>query len=279
MNRRLVIALDAVLLVVVAYLSFALHGAWTAPERPASVPPAQAGSPATPDAVSGPPAPPPPLQTFAVVADRNLFNPNRVETSPEPPKPAGRPAAATPPAPKPRLYGIVVLPDGKSRAYLEDAQRKKVFGFSVGDSVAESRLEQIKNDRVVLRRGSEVYEVLLRDPTKPKPAAPPAVAATNPFAAAAAAMRGQEKPPDGQPPGAGPPPPGSPPGATNPFRSRPPGGAGVAPAAPGTPGFNPFLQGAARRRPPLANPAAPAAPPAPAPATPEAQDDEEEESQ
>ena len=60
----------------------------------------------------------------------------------------------------------MVLPDGKSRAYLEDCPAQKVFGSQRGTWWPEP-LEQIKNDRVVLRRGGETYEVLLPDPTKP----------------------------------------------------------------------------------------------------------------
>jgi hypothetical protein len=66
-----------------------------------------------------------------------------------------------------------MLPDGKARAYLEDVQRRRVFAYSTGDSVAGSQLEQIRADRVVLRRGNETFEVLLRDPSKPRPAVPP----------------------------------------------------------------------------------------------------------
>jgi hypothetical protein len=107
-----------------------------------------------------------------VVAERNLFSPTRNEAPAETPKvPTVAQTPPAPPAPKPRLYGVVIGPDGGSRAYLEDPRTRKVFGYAVGDSVADSRLEQIRNDRVVLRRGSEVFEVMLRDPSKPKPTA------------------------------------------------------------------------------------------------------------
>jgi hypothetical protein len=36
--------------------------------------------------------------------------------------------------------------------------------------VADSRVEQIDADRVLMRRRGESFEVLLRDPSKPKPA-------------------------------------------------------------------------------------------------------------
>jgi len=136
--------------------------------------------PAAPAAVSTEAPPPPaaasprtPLTAFAVVAERNLFSPTRTETAPEPPRPATGAGAPAPPAPKPRLYGIVLLAEGRGRAYLEDAQRRRVFAYSVGDLVGDARLEQIKPDRVVLRRGGETFEVLLADPSKPRQSAAP----------------------------------------------------------------------------------------------------------
>src|SRR5262249_4119088 len=123
-----------------------------------------------PPPLAAPPARPP-LAEFAVVAEKNLFSSTRTESAPEPPRvAAGAPTA--PPAPKPRLYGVVLLPEGRGRAYLEDVQRRRVFGYSEGDLVGDARLEQIKSDRVVLRRGSETFEVLLYDPSKPRQTAP-----------------------------------------------------------------------------------------------------------
>jgi hypothetical protein len=171
--RRGLLVLDVLLVAVAAWLAVQLQQAWRAPGGPPASAPVAPG-PAEPPA----PAPPTPeasrapLTAYGVVAERNLFSPNRTELPPEPPRPATAAAPPAPPAPKPRLYGIILLPDGKSRAYLEDVQRRRVFGYSVGDAVVDSRLEQIKPDRVVLRRGAEVYEVLLRDPSKPRAAGP-----------------------------------------------------------------------------------------------------------
>ena len=171
MKRRLLLLADALLLVVAAFLGVRLYEAWTA-RVPA--PPAEPSSSASAE-VAAPPAavtPGPPLTAFNVVAERNLFSPTRSETAPEPPRSAGLTPAA-PPAPKPRLYGVVILAEGRGRAYLEDVQRRKVFSYSVGDLVGDSRLEQIKADRVVLRRAGETFEVLLNDPAKPRQSTPP----------------------------------------------------------------------------------------------------------
>jgi Type II secretion system protein C len=170
-QKRLLLLLDALLLVAAAFLGVRLYGAWASrpPAAPMEAPTATAAEAPPPPAA---PATRPPLTEYAVVAERNLFNPTRTETAPEPPRPAtsGPPA---PPAPKPRLYGIVLLPEGRGRAYLEDVQRRRIFGYSEGDLVGDARLEQIKPDRVVLRRGGETFEVLLYDPSKPRQSAAP----------------------------------------------------------------------------------------------------------
>ena len=201
MARRLLLVLDGLLLVAAIFLAMRLYGAWTA--RPPTAPPepapaAQADAPAAPSAAPARP----PLTAYAAVAERNLFSATRTETPPEPPRPAAGTAAAAPPAPKPRLYGVVLLPEGRARAYLEDVQRRRVFGYSVGDQVGDARLEQIKSDRVVLRRGGETFEVLLHDPSKPRQAAaPPGVQSPE---AGGAGRPPAVRPPTGVPPQPGP---------------------------------------------------------------------------
>ena len=97
---------------------------------------------------------------YGVITTNNLFSASRLEA------PAG-PVAAT--GPKPVLHGVVV--DGpKSRAYLEDPVVKHTFGYAVGDTLGGGRVESIAADRVVIGRGDGSVEVLLRDPSKPRPA-------------------------------------------------------------------------------------------------------------
>lgn len=137
------------------------------------------------------------LAGYNVIVAKHLFNPSRSE---------GGAATATPtapPPPKPMLLGVVV--DGpKSRAYLEDESTKRVFGYQIGDTVAGGRLDQITDDKVVIVRPDGAMDVLLRDPSKPKPAAAaPAGAPGQPARPqpAAQAPRGAEPPPvPGRPP-------------------------------------------------------------------------------
>jgi hypothetical protein len=99
---------------------------------------------------------------YGVIAARTLFNPSRSETT-------AVVAAPAAPVAKPILHGVVV--DGaKSRAFLEDPAFKRVAGYSVGDAVGGGTIQKIADDRVVIVRPEGPFEVLLQDPSKPRPA-------------------------------------------------------------------------------------------------------------
>jgi hypothetical protein len=126
-------------------------------KRPLPVPAAARATSTPPPAAST--SADPGLSSYAVIASRNLFNPARSETL----------ATAAAPAIKPILHGVVV--DGaKSRAFLEDPAVKRVAGYSVGDTIGGGRIARIGDDRVVIARPEGPLEVLLQDPSKPRPA-------------------------------------------------------------------------------------------------------------
>ena len=105
------------------------------------------------------------LTAYNVIVAKYLFSPSRTEGAPEVAKPV------VPLPPKPILLGVVV--DGPaSRAYLEDPSTKRVFGYQVGDSVAGGKLEKITDDKIQISRSDGVIDVMLRDPSKPRPPAP-----------------------------------------------------------------------------------------------------------
>jgi len=100
----------------------------------------------------------PGMDAFAVIAARNLFNPGRSET-----------AAVAVSVAKPILHGVVIH-GAQSRAYLEDPTAKRVAGYSVGDTMGGGKIVKIADDRVVIARPEGLIEVLLQDPSKPRPA-------------------------------------------------------------------------------------------------------------
>ena len=142
------------------------------------------------------------LVAYNVIVAKHLFNPSRTEGG------AAATTPAAPPPPKPMLLGVVV--DGpKSRAYLEDASTKRVFGYKIGDTISGGRIDQITDEKVVIVRPDGPVEVLLRDPSKPKPPAagvpgqPGAPPPGSPGAQAGAPVPGQPvpgQPVPGQPP-------------------------------------------------------------------------------
>ena len=132
------------------------------------------------------------LTAYNVIVAKYLFSPSRTEGAPEVAKPV------VPLPPKPILLGVVV--DGpSSRAYLEDPSTKRVFGYQVGDSVAGGKLEKIADDRIQISRSDGVLDVLLRDPTKPRPPAP--VQAAPPGAPGTPPPARVDGPPVAPPPG------------------------------------------------------------------------------
>ena len=155
--RMLNIALALVGCLLAATLTRELVAAHPLPSPP--VPRAtRAVATAPPPSASAPPS----TAGYGVIATKNLFSASRSETA------AGPVAAA---GPKPVLHGVVL--DGpKSRAYLEDPLVKRTFGYAVGDTLGGGRVESIAADRVVIGRGDGSVEVLLRDPSKPRPTPP-----------------------------------------------------------------------------------------------------------
>lgn len=138
------------------------------PLPPPPVPGAGRPAPDAPATATAPPS----AALYGVIATKNLFSPSRAEA------PAGPVVAA---GPRPVLHGVVM--DGpKSRAYLEDPLARRTFGYGVGDTVGGGRVESIATDRVVIGRGNGRVEVLLHDPSKPRPA-PTATAPAPPTAA------------------------------------------------------------------------------------------------
>ena len=59
------------------------------------------------------------------------------------------------------LRGIVVTQHGEARAYLEDPRTGMLRAYAAGDVVADAQIEAIHEDRVLLRRGNELVQLLM----------------------------------------------------------------------------------------------------------------------
>jgi hypothetical protein len=162
--------LNLALLGVAAYFGLQLTSELAAPRAlPARAAARPTTAPAPGEATADPGVRP--AGAYGVVASRNLFNPSRTDVA------ATSPEASAGAVPRPILHGVV-LDEAKSRAYLEDAGTKRIFGYAVGDVVAGGTLTAIRGDRVVLARPEGSIEVMLRDPSKPAP--PPVGLGTQP---------------------------------------------------------------------------------------------------
>jgi len=148
----------------------------------------------------------PGMEAFAVIAARNLFNPGRRET-----------AAVAVSVAKPILHGVVIH-GAQSRAYLEDPTAKHVAGYSVGDTMGGGKILKIADDRVVIARPEGLIEVLLQDPSKPRPAP---TATTVPAGAAAPGQLAPSQVAPGQVVSPVPGPPATSPSTVPQFRGRP----------------------------------------------------------
>jgi type II secretory pathway component PulC len=108
-------------------------------------------------------------QDYTLIADQNLFHPERkipVEKPPGPPPP---------PPPEFVLYGTLVT-DGTSVAYMEDRKApqstagrgKRQVSLKRGETLSGFVVREIDADKVVMARGEESITVLLNDAQRPK---------------------------------------------------------------------------------------------------------------
>src|SRR6266849_846640 len=160
--RRHRLALELVLLALVGYLAAVgvTTGLGTAVD---DVPPAPAAAAPAPGAHT-----PGPLADYALIAERDIFNPARGGG-------ADAPRAAL------RLWGVG-LQGSEARAVIEDTTTHRQELYRVGDQAGGARVASIDWDRVTLEGdgGEEVLEL------SPPPSAPAGVTAQPPPAEAAA---------------------------------------------------------------------------------------------
>jgi type II secretory pathway component PulC len=156
--RRYLHLLNLVLIAVSVVFAYQTVRAFTTPRVPRERPTLAAAAAQTPatGAASKPDTDRRPL--YEVIATRNLFSASRTET---PPAVAGVASSL----PKVVLHGVVMLDEGRSRAFLEEGNSKKVNSYGIGDQVAGGRIETISLDRVVIARPEGRVEIVLHGPS------------------------------------------------------------------------------------------------------------------
>ncbi|HTZ18066.1 MAG TPA: hypothetical protein VMB78_06460 [Dissulfurispiraceae bacterium] len=143
--------------------------------------PAQKAAEQKKNETAEPPAPP--MQDYAVVAEKNLFHPERIIPVVK--------VEAVVPRPDLILYGTLIT-DNVSIAYLSDVKAlrttpgrgQRQTGLKLGETISGYILKEVQPDRVVMVRGDDRFEVLVTagkkkrggpetaTPAAPHPAAP-----------------------------------------------------------------------------------------------------------
>ncbi len=180
---------------------------WPRPLSPVGPPRSDQGAAADPgaaaDASLTTPAPPEAKETYASVAERPLFRPQR---KPEPP-PAAEPTPEPEAVQDGTLEGLdlsaVLISPGATSAWITDPSAPQIKRLRLGDEQAGWSVKAILADRVVFERQGETNELLLRDFSQ-TPASPPAAPAPvpvrpNPAGRPNPAAPGQLKPPSREP--------------------------------------------------------------------------------
>jgi type II secretory pathway component PulC len=111
------------------------------------------------------------VQSFRIIAEKNIFNPEREDFSPpgllstEQPKPIVRPQV---------ILSGVIISDNYQAASVSSPGRplrkgeREAMKLELGDKIGEYKLAKIAADRIIMEAGGDSFEVLLYDSKKPK---------------------------------------------------------------------------------------------------------------
>ena len=174
--RKPLTLLNLLLGFVAVLIAAALAKTWVAPVAPMSSPVVKRSLQEAETVAYSPPARPP-LMQFEVLLEKNPFK----QPPPRPAGPAGPPPP--PPIPPPSLVGTMLV-DHERKAILSD--RGKANIYSVGQEVAGGVIADIKEDRIMFKRGLTTQEIMLKAAITPAgAAAPPSAPAVSQVAAPA----------------------------------------------------------------------------------------------
>ena len=119
--------------------------------------------------VTGTPKESAPTASHNLIADRNIFNPERRDFadlgSGMSAKPAGRPQVI--------LYGVTIVGDYRSASVVNPGRslkkgEREQMTIKPGERIGEYRLAKVLSDRITMEAGEDTFEVLLYDPKSPK---------------------------------------------------------------------------------------------------------------
>ncbi len=107
-------------------------------------------------------------ESLTVIAEKNIFHPNRKEfdlPAAVPAKPAARPSV--------QLFGVLISNDLKAVSIAHPGKplakgERETKTMKIGDRIGDYQLTQIMADRIILEAPGDTYEVLLYDPKSPK---------------------------------------------------------------------------------------------------------------
>jgi hypothetical protein len=112
----------------------------------------------------------PPREGYKVVAEKNIFNPERKEF----PVAAGDDVSKRPNVrPQVTLYGVVVAADYQSATVVNPGRplqkgEREARTVKVGEKIGDYKVAKILEDRIVMENAGDTFEVLLYDPSAPK---------------------------------------------------------------------------------------------------------------
>lgn len=159
--RRPLRLLNLVLGLVAALIAVAVVKTWVSSVAPIPSSPTAMTSQDT-EALAYSPTARPPLAQFDVLLDKNPFK--------QPPPMPAQMSAVAPPPPLPALVGTILV-DNERRAILSDKGKSNIY--SMGQGVAGGVITEIKEDRILFKRGDTTQEIMLKAAIE-SGAAPPA---------------------------------------------------------------------------------------------------------
>jgi hypothetical protein len=188
--------LCSLLFFIVLILGYENYSAWSPPGLPGAKrePARKVEGKAEPSSGVTTPKETTPADAFNVIAEKNIFNPDRKEFSSTSAGMLAEMAAKPVTRPQITLYGVVMAGEYECATIMNPGRtlhkgERETKTIRVGESVGDYKLAKILPDRIVMQGGEDSFEVFLYDPRSPKrrlevrtPTAPATVTSTSPSA-------------------------------------------------------------------------------------------------